>query len=92
MSSLKKNPAENYMAPDPANFLHQLPQKEFGGKLYGSRSRQLSHQLPQKESGGKLYGSRSRQLSASALGNPLSSLKKNLAENYVAPDPANILL
>jgi hypothetical protein len=28
MSSLKKNPVENYMAPDPANFLHQLPQKE----------------------------------------------------------------
>ena len=24
----KKNPAENYMAPDPANFVHQLPQKE----------------------------------------------------------------
>ncbi len=24
--NLKKNPAENYMAPDPANFLHQYPQ------------------------------------------------------------------
>jgi hypothetical protein len=58
-----------------------------------SRScQQLSALSPSKESGGKLYGSRSRQLSASALGNPLSSLKKNLAENYVAPDPANILL
>ena len=51
------------MAPDPANFVHQLPQKESGEKLYGSRSRQLSHQLHQKESGEKLYGSRSRQLS-----------------------------
>ena len=50
-------------ASDPANFVHQLPQKESGGKLYGSRSRQLSHQLPQKESGRKLYDSRSRQLS-----------------------------
>ena len=46
---LKKIPAKNYMAPDPANFLHQLPQKESGEKLYGSRSCQLSHQLPQKE-------------------------------------------
>jgi hypothetical protein len=61
MSSLKKNPVENYIAPDPANFSHQLPQKESGEKLYGSRSRQLSasanfvHELPQKESGGKLW-------------------------------------
>jgi hypothetical protein len=47
---LKKNLDENYMAPNPANFLNQLPQKESGKKLYGSRSRQLSHQLPQKES------------------------------------------
>jgi hypothetical protein len=84
MSSLKKNPAENYMAPDPANFLHQLPQKEFGGKLYGSRSRQLSHQLPQKESGGKLYGSRSRQLSASAP-------SKRIGRKNMASDPANFL-
>jgi hypothetical protein len=37
------------MAPDTANFRHQLPQKESGGKLYGSGSRQLSHQLPQKD-------------------------------------------
>jgi hypothetical protein len=42
ISSLKKNLAENYMAPDPANFLHRLPQKESGRKLYGSRSRQQS--------------------------------------------------
>ena len=28
---LKKNPAENYMAPDPTNFVHQLPQKESSG-------------------------------------------------------------
>jgi len=41
------------MAPDPANFVHQLPQKEYSEKLYGSRSRQLSHQLPQKESEGR---------------------------------------
>jgi hypothetical protein len=27
ISSLKRNPAENYVAPDPANFLHQHPQK-----------------------------------------------------------------
>jgi hypothetical protein len=40
--SLRKNPAENYGAPDPANFLHQVPQKESGRKFYGSRSRQLS--------------------------------------------------
>jgi hypothetical protein len=33
--------------------------KESGGKLYGSRSRQLSSTAPQKESGGKKYGSRS---------------------------------
>ncbi len=38
---LKKNLDENYMAPNPANFLNQLPQKESGKKLYGSRSRQL---------------------------------------------------
>jgi len=107
ISSLKKNPMENYMAPDPANFLHQLSQKESGKKLYGSRSRQLSHQLPQKESGGKLYGSRSRQLSSSAPSKRIwqkiiwlqipptfciISLKKNLAENNMAPDPANNLL
>jgi len=48
ISSLKKNPAENYMAPDPANFLHQLPQKESGGKLCGSRSRQLCSSAPSK--------------------------------------------
>jgi hypothetical protein len=47
-SSLKKNTAENYMAPDPANFLNQLPQQESGGKLYGSRSRQLSALAPSK--------------------------------------------
>jgi hypothetical protein len=35
ISSLKKNLAENYMAPDPTNFLHQLPQKESGEKLLG---------------------------------------------------------
>jgi len=27
---------------------HQLPQKESGGKLYGSRSRQLSESAPSK--------------------------------------------
>ena len=45
---LKKIPAKNYMAPDPANFLHQLPQKESGEKLYGSRSRQLSSSATSK--------------------------------------------
>ncbi len=45
---LKKNPAENYVAPDPANFVHQLPQKESSEKLYGSRSRQLSSSAPSK--------------------------------------------
>jgi len=126
ISSLKKNPEENYMAPDLANFVHQLPQKESGGKLWlqipptlfisslkknpaenYSRSGQLSHQLPQKESGGKLYGSRSRQLSSSAPSKRIRrkiiwlqipptfciiSLKKNPAENHMAPDPANNLL
>jgi hypothetical protein len=48
---LKKNPAENYMAPDPANFLHQLPQKESSGKLCSSRSRNFLHQHPQKFKG-----------------------------------------
>jgi len=28
ISSLKKNQAKNYMATDPANFVHQLPEKE----------------------------------------------------------------
>jgi len=32
ISSLKENLVEKYIAPDPANFLHQLPQKESGGK------------------------------------------------------------
>jgi hypothetical protein len=36
------------MAPDPANFLHWLPQKESGEKLYGSRSRQLSSSATSK--------------------------------------------
>jgi len=49
ISSLKKNLVENYMAPDPANFVHQLPQKESGEKLYGSRSRQLSSSAPSKK-------------------------------------------
>jgi hypothetical protein len=31
---LKKIPAENYMAPDPANFVHQLDQKESCEKGY----------------------------------------------------------
>ena len=48
ISSLKKNLAKNYMAPDPANFLHQLPQKESSGKLCSSRSRQLSASAPSK--------------------------------------------
>ncbi len=128
ISSLTKNLAENYMAPDPASFVHQLSHKESCGKLYGSRSRQLCssvpskrvqwkimapdtanfvHQLPQKESGEKLDGSRSRQLSSSApskrfrqkkniwLQIPptlfISTLKKNPAKNYMAPDPANFL-
>ncbi len=42
ISSLKKNPAENYMALDPANFLHQLPQKESEKEDYGSRSQKES--------------------------------------------------
>ncbi len=107
ISSLKKNPAENDGAPDPANFLHQLPQKESGGKLWGSRSRQLSASAEKEESGRKLWGSRSRQLSASAekeesggklwgsrsrqLSASASSLKKNPSENYGSPDPANFL-
>jgi hypothetical protein len=46
ISSLKKNPAEYY---DVARqLLHQLPQKESGGKLYGSRSRQLFSSAPSK--------------------------------------------
>ncbi len=48
IGSLKKNPAKNYMAPDPANFVHELPQKESGGKLYSSRSRQLFSSTPSK--------------------------------------------
>jgi hypothetical protein len=40
-----------------------------------------------EESRRKLCGSRSRQLCLR-----ISSLKKNPAENYVAPDPANNLL
>jgi hypothetical protein len=129
ISFLKKIPAENYGFPDPANFLHQIPQKESSGILRGSRSHQLSasasslkynpednygapdpanflHQLPPIESGRKLEGSRSRQLSASAPSKRIrrkimglqipptfciSSLKKNPAENYGAPDPANFL-
>ena len=83
--SLKKNPAENYMAPDPANFLHQLPQKESGRKLYGSRSRQLSASAPSKRIRPKI----------SWLQIPptfrISPLQKNPAENYMAPDPANFL-
>jgi hypothetical protein len=85
ISSLKKNPAENYGFPDPANFLHQLPQKESGGKLWGSRSRQLSASAPSKRIQQKMMG---LQIPPTFC---ISSLKKNPAENYGAPDPANFL-
>ena len=48
ISSLSKICVENYMAPDPAIFCHQLPQKVSGEKLYGSRSRQLSSSATSK--------------------------------------------
>ncbi len=89
ISSLKKNPAENYGFPDPANFLHQpAPSKRIHQKIMGLQIPPTFciSQLSQKESGRKLWVFRSRQLSASA-----SSLKKNPAENYGFPDPANFL-
>ena len=73
---LKKNPAENYMAPDPANFLHQLPQKESGLKFYGSRSRQLSASAPSKKNRLKIIW---LQIPPTLF---ISSLKKNLAKKY----------
>ena len=54
--SLKKNQAENYGAPDPANLLHQLPQKESSIKLWGSRSRQLSASGTSKRIQHKILG------------------------------------
>jgi len=86
ISSLKKNPAENYMAPDPTNYLHQLPQKESGGKLYGSRSRQLSTSASSKRIRLKIIW---LQIPPTFC---IISLKKNPAQNYMAPDPANNLL
>jgi hypothetical protein len=86
ISSLKKNPAENYMASDPANFCHQLPQKESGRKLYGSRSHQLSSSAPSKRIRRKIIW---LQIPPTFC---IISLKKNPAENHMAPDPANNLL
>jgi len=71
------------MAPDPANFLNQLPQKESVEKLYGSRSRQLSSSAPSKRIWRKIIW---LQIPPTLF---ISSLKKNLAKNYMAPDPAN---
>ena len=70
---------------DPANFLHQLPQKESSIKLWGSRSRQLSASAPSKRIQPKIIW---LQIPPTFC---ISSLKKNPAENYVAPDPANFL-
>ncbi len=48
-SSLNKNPAENYGAPSPANFLHQpAPSKRIRRKTMCSRSRQHSASAPSK--------------------------------------------
>ena len=65
---LKKIPAKNYMAPDPANFVHQLPQKESGGKLYGSRSRQLSSSAPSKRIWRKIITQMMREEDVAVLG------------------------
>jgi hypothetical protein len=73
------------MAPDPTNYLHQLPQKESGGKLYGSRSRQLSTSASSKRIRLKIIW---LQIPPTFC---IISLKKNPAENYMAPDPANFL-
>jgi len=61
-----KNLAENYIAPDPANYLMSSLKKNPPEIYMAPDPANFLHQLPQKESGGKLYGSRSRPLSASA--------------------------
>jgi len=73
---LKKNLDENYMAPNPANFLNQLPQKESGKKLYGSRSRQLCSSAPSKRIWLKIIW---LQIPPTFC---ISSLKKNRKEDY----------
>ena len=73
------------MAPDPANFLHQLPQKESGKKLYGSRSPPTFFISSLKKNPAKNY------MAPDPANSLISSLKKNLAENYMAPDPANFV-
>ena len=84
ISSLKKNAVENYGAPDPANFLHQpAPSKRIRRKLLGLQipptfSINLSKRIWRKIMG--------LQISPTTF--CISSLKKNLAENYMAPDPA----
>jgi hypothetical protein len=82
---LKKIPAKNYMAPDPANFLHQLPLKDLCGKLYGSRSRHLLSSAPSKSFRRKIIW---LQIPPTFF---ISSLKKNQAKNYMATDPANFV-
>ncbi len=47
MSYLKKNPAENYMDPDPANFLLKNNPAEI---FVSPDPANLLHQVPQKES------------------------------------------
>ena len=49
ISSLKKNPAENYMAPDPANFLISSLKKNPEENYMAPDPANFFHQLPQKE-------------------------------------------
>jgi len=51
ISSLKKNPAKNYMAPDPANSLISSLKKNPAENYMAPDPANFVHQLTQKESG-----------------------------------------
>jgi hypothetical protein len=83
ISSLKKNPAENYMAPDTANFLIRSLKKNPAKNYRAPDTANFLHELPQKESEGRLW----LQILPTFC---ISFLKKNPAKNYMAPDPRQL--